>query len=108
MAHLTREQMEQVIRGGGSVKHGGRIISTVEGLPSKADLAKGDPAKERAAAGDLQAQIDQLQQQLAGLQASQGQQEGPAEAELSKLSPEDRAAPEALRHPPEERAKPKR
>ena len=74
MAHLTREQMEQVIRGGGSVKHGGRIISTVEGLPSKADLAKGDPAKERAAAGDLQAQIDQLQQQLAGLQASQGQE----------------------------------
>lgn len=69
MAHLTRAEMEQVIREGGSVKHGGRIISRLEHLPSDADLAKGDPAKEAKAAGDLQAQIDQLQQQLAGLQA---------------------------------------
>jgi hypothetical protein len=65
---LSREQMEAVIRSGGSVLHQGRIISRIEALPSAAELAKGDPDKEAQAAQSLQQQIDQLQAQLAELQ----------------------------------------
>lgn len=61
---LTRAEMEQVIREGGSVLHGGRLISQVEQLPSAADLAQGDPVAESAVANALQEQIANLQAQL--------------------------------------------
>lgn len=65
---LNREEMEKVIRSGGSVLYQGSIISRIEALPSAAELAKGDPDKEAQAANDLQVQINQLQTQLAQLQ----------------------------------------
>jgi len=85
MATLTRDEMEAVIKGGGSVLYQGRTLSSVAQLPSVAELAQGDPDKEAAATADLQAQIAQLQQQLATLQPS-----APA-AKSSKKKPTDPA-----------------
>lgn len=74
MGQLTRAEMERVIAEGGSVLHGGQHISQIKDLPTEADLAKGDPDKEQAAAGNLQAQIDALQAQLGALQTQNDQQ----------------------------------
>lgn len=63
--------MEQVIRDGGSVLHGGQIITKIEHLPAEAQLAKGNPEQEAAVADSLQAQIASLQAQLATLQGQQ-------------------------------------
>jgi predicted HD phosphohydrolase len=60
---LTRNQMEEVIRSGGSVLHGGRLITRVEHLPTDADLAAGNPEQEALAAAALEAQIAALQAQ---------------------------------------------
>ena len=70
MATLTRPEMEAVIKSGGSVLYQGRTLSTLAHLPSAAELAQGDPAKEAEASADLQAQIADLQAQLAQLQPS--------------------------------------
>lgn len=69
MATLTRAEMEQVILNGGSVLHGGVLISRVEKLPSAAELAKGDPEAESAASNALQQQIADLQAQVDRLNA---------------------------------------
>jgi hypothetical protein len=69
MAVLTREEMSQVIRDGGSVLHEGRLYTTIDGLPSEAALAKGDPAKAAAATEALDAQIKALQDARARLEA---------------------------------------
>lgn len=67
---LSRREMEHVIRSGGSVLHAGTLYSRVEALPSEADLAKGDPAQEQAAAANLEAQIADLRAQLDRLQTA--------------------------------------
>jgi hypothetical protein len=68
---LTREQMEQVIRNGGSVSYGVgqnvRHITRIEDLPSEAELSEGDEVRAQAALDDLshqQAQIEAKKQQL--------------------------------------------
>jgi hypothetical protein len=63
MAVLSRNQMEQVIRNGGSVLVGGRIITKAEHLPTDADLAKGNPEQEQQVLATLQEQIAALQRQ---------------------------------------------
>lgn len=68
MATLSRVEMEAVIASGGSVLYDGHILTRIEQLPSAAALAAGDPAKEAEATADLQAQITELQAQLAQLQ----------------------------------------
>lgn len=67
MAKLTREEMEAVIARRGSVMYKGRIIRTVQGLPSRAELAVGDPAAEAKTRDDLDAQIAELERQKATL-----------------------------------------
>lgn len=57
---LTRAGMEAVVRRGGSVLHGGRIVTRVEDLPSAAELSQGDQAAEQAA----RASIDERQAAL--------------------------------------------
>ncbi len=37
---MTRQEMEEVINGGGSVLHEGRLHTQVSTLPSKSELAK--------------------------------------------------------------------
>jgi hypothetical protein len=68
---LTREQMEQVIRNGGSVSYGVgqnvRHITRIEDLPSEAELSEGDEVRAQAALDQLnneQAQIEAKKQQL--------------------------------------------
>lgn len=75
MATLTREQMEQVINGGGSVLVGGRLITRVQDLPSPAQLAAGNPEQEQATLADLQAQIRRLEQERDGLAAKSTKKE---------------------------------
>jgi hypothetical protein len=65
---LTREQMETVIRRGGSVLHNGQTITRVQDLPSLAELAQGDPAAEAEALKALQQQMAEVQSQIAKLQ----------------------------------------
>lgn len=67
MAKLTREEMEAVIARGGSVMYKGRIIRTVKGLPSKAELSVGDPVAEAKTREDLDAQIAELERQKSTL-----------------------------------------
>lgn len=67
MPQLNRKEMEAVIASGGSVLYGGRTIAHASQLPSEADLAKGDPEAETAAANALQQQIADLQAQVAKL-----------------------------------------
>lgn len=85
MATLTRDEMEAVIKGGGSVLWQGHTLSRIQDLPSAADLAAGDPAKEAQATADLQAQITALQAQLAQL--------APAPVKASKKKPAEPAEP---------------
>lgn len=66
-ATLSREEMERVIREGGSVLYGGRTISRVQDLPNEVDLAQGDEAKQQALATDIDAQIAALITQRARL-----------------------------------------
>jgi hypothetical protein len=68
MPQLSREEMEAVIRGGGSVMYQGKTLTQIGHLPTEADLAQGNPEAETAAANTLQQQIVELQQQLAKLQ----------------------------------------
>ena len=67
MPVLSRAEMEQAIQDGGSVLHGGRLYSRIEDLPSAADLARGNPEQEAAAAAALDSQIAALQAQRAQL-----------------------------------------
>lgn len=67
---LTREQMEKIIADGGSVLYNGSIINQAGQLPSKAELAKGDPAQESAVQSELQAKMADLQAQLDLLKAN--------------------------------------
>lgn len=59
---MDRKQMEDVINGGGSVLHEGKLITKIENLPSKAALAKTDEEKELSAK-ELKDQIAALQKQ---------------------------------------------
>jgi hypothetical protein len=73
---LSRNEMEQVIRNGGSVLHGGRILTKMEHLPTDADLAVGNPEQEAQAAAALEAQIVALQAQHARLTQAKAPQTG--------------------------------
>lgn len=71
---LSRNEMEAVIRNGGSVLHGGRLLSKIEHLPTDADLAlaSGDTRQAGSVASALQAQMAALQGQIDQLAAAQG------------------------------------
>jgi DNA primase len=60
---LTRQEMEDIIRQGGSVIVDGRSYATVESLPSEAALAEGDEAKEKALINHYEQQMAQLAKQ---------------------------------------------
>jgi hypothetical protein len=79
-ATLSREEMERVIREGGSVLYQGRIVARVEDLPNEVDLAQGDAEKQAAVRAAIDAQITALTAQRAQLDsatpATEEQQEG--------------------------------
>jgi hypothetical protein len=96
-ATLSREEMERVIREGGSVLYGGRTISRLEDLPNEVDLAQGDEAKQQALAADIDAQIAALITQRArlvsGAPAVQQQSAPPASGEASAAPPSGETTP---------------
>jgi hypothetical protein len=62
---LSRQEMIDVIRGGGSVLiHGVGVVARVRDLPSEALLAAGDRAREDAALAALEAQLQAKQEEL--------------------------------------------
>lgn len=80
MAQLTRAQMEQVIRGGGSVSIGGRVINRLDQLPSAVQLAGEDTERLTAAIDDLDVQIAALQEQRKEAVAAKANAEKAAKA----------------------------
>jgi hypothetical protein len=71
---LTRHGMESAIRGNGSVlirdaKGAAKVVHRLEDLPSEADLAKGDAAREAHVRQALDDQIARLQAEKAKLDA---------------------------------------
>jgi hypothetical protein len=69
---LTRQQMEETIKAGGSVVYQGQIINSVDALPSEAVLAQGDADKEAQVAAAIDAQIAQLMAQRQQLRTQAG------------------------------------
>src|SRR5262245_34963989 len=91
MAQLTRQQMEAIIRGGGSVSIGGKVISRIDQLPSATELAGDNPEKLAATIEDLDSQIAALQAQKKQAQAAKKK----AEEEAAKKAAEEAASQQA-------------
>lgn len=72
MATISRSEMQAAIAAGGVVLHNGVLYNDPLDLPTEAELAKGDPAREKKAQDDIQAQIAALQAQIDGLKAHDG------------------------------------
>jgi hypothetical protein len=77
---LTRDQMVAIIQRGESVMIGSEVYDSVDRLPSEAQLAQGDPAREGVALANLDAQMAALAAQkeliLNAQLARQGQPAG--------------------------------
>lgn len=67
MATISRSEMQAAIAAGGVVLHGGRIYHDPADLPGEAELAQGDPDREKAAAEAIDAQIAALQRVRANI-----------------------------------------
>lgn len=88
MANLTRKDMIEILREGGSVIYNGFHIKDLRNLPSEAELALGDPDRERAALAELQAQKAELDAQLLLLQQASTK----VDADVVKPAPSKKAA----------------
>lgn len=64
---LSRRDMEDVIKQGGSVMYKGQVLTHVGHLPPEADLVAGDEEAEKRVAEELQRQRDAIDAQLAKL-----------------------------------------
>ena len=90
MGVLTRSEMEQAIKAGGSVLYKGRVIYQLGDIPDEAELASGDPEQEAVARNALDAQIAalQVQRDRIAVDTSQRPQISPApKAEEKKAEP---------------------
>jgi len=96
MGTLTRAEMEDVIRGGGSILWQGQIVAHIGQLPSEADLAAGDPALEAAARAALDAQILALTQAKARLDLAKQVAIAPLPV-VTESEPESEPAPHAAK-----------
>lgn len=67
---MTRAGMEQVIRDGGSVLHGGKLHTRLDTLPTAADLAAGDEQATAEALAGIEAQQKSLDAQRQKLLAA--------------------------------------
>lgn len=71
---MTRAGMEETIKAGGSVLHGGKLYTRVETLPTAADLAAGDEQATAEALAGLDAQQRSLEEQRTRLLAARAPQ----------------------------------
>lgn len=69
---LTRQEMEAVIDGGGSVIYDGTVFSRKENLPTALELANGDESATKAALEALELQKQAIDQQKAALEETTG------------------------------------
>lgn len=60
---LSRRDMEDVIKAGGSVMYRGQILTQLGHLPPAGDLVAGDAEAEKRVAAELDTQIEALQKQ---------------------------------------------
>lgn len=86
---LSRADMEEVIRSGGSVLHKGQHLTRLEHLPSEADLADGDSAATQAALDGLAVQRAALDEQERRLLASQAPTKGKGKGKSDSTPPAD-------------------
>lgn len=88
---ITRQGMEHVIRGGGSVLHNGRIIAQAQDLPSEVDLAGTDAAALDNAEADLDRREQSLATERARLATARRQQQtaAPAPQQAADAPPKD-------------------
>jgi septal ring factor EnvC (AmiA/AmiB activator) len=94
LSSYPREHLVRAIREGGTVLLStGKLIERVEDLPSEAELVQGDPAKEQAAAENLDAQIQALVEQKNRLARQQEESKKAAEA-AQKAGEQQRQADE--------------
>ena len=66
---ISRKEMEEIIHRGESVIIDGQIYTTVESLPTEAELALGNKEQEEVARKSLKAQMEQLKAQMSLLDA---------------------------------------
>ncbi len=74
-----RAEMEAIIKAGGSINTRGQIITKIAELPTDAELARGDSAREVEVAGSLQEQMAELQRQMALLGQAKPPETAPKE-----------------------------
>lgn len=87
---LTRAEMIKVINvDHGSVMYNGVVIDKVEDLPSEAELAKGDPAREAQAKETLLKKKAEIDEQLESLEVSQPADNANAESKKEDIKKED-------------------
>src|SRR4051794_26086793 len=108
---LTRQQMEDIIRNGGSVSYGVgqnvRHITRIEDLPSEAELSEGDEVRAQAALDELstqQAQIEAKKQQL--LDRMRREREGKPQAQAKPAQEEGQQSPPPREKPQQEPPQP--
>jgi hypothetical protein len=108
---LTRQQMEDIIRNGGSVSYGigqnVRHITRIEDLPSEAELSEGDEVRAQAALDQLnneQAQIEAKKQQL--IQRMKREREGQPQAQAKPPQEEGQQSPPPAEKPQQEPPQP--
>jgi hypothetical protein len=80
---LTRQQMVDVINGGGSVLHNGQILTHVSQLPFEEQIAQ-TPQDKEAAAEKLKAEIELLKLRLSTIEAATPTPEATAPATPAK------------------------
>jgi hypothetical protein len=100
---LTRAGMENAIRTGGSVLHGGEVLTRVEDLPEDDQLAQSHQQQQQALAAQYDAQMAAIAAQKAQLglmtaaasEAGKGGERGAAESKAEKPSPSSPLMPSA-------------
>ena len=76
MSSISRKRMEEIIKGGGSVMVGSRIIDSMGDLPSEVDLAKGDKAATQSVRKSLEETKANAERELAKLDEEPTKPEG--------------------------------
>lgn len=71
---MTRKEMVQVLKEGGSIMLGSRIITNAADLPHEEDLAQTEEEMEEVA-GNLRGQLEEISSRLARIEGTPGQAE---------------------------------
>ena len=94
MATLSRKEMEQVLRQGGTILHDGKIIGNINALPTEADLAGTDTEAIKVAEENIDNDIKRLlaeKQKIAKAkeEAAKSAKSGGGEAEEKQEKPKN-------------------